>query len=214
MYSRTSVLLIRHGECPGNIEGRIRGHTDFPLNENGLLQAEAAAKALATAPIEKIYTSPLLRSLSTAQKIGELGGFEVEIDEAFNNVCMGPWEGRRKVDIAQDMPAEWKIWIENPEALELEGAETLKDVERRALARLDKLVDRHRGKTFAIVSHRGVLKPMITGAIGVERPSFWRVYIDNASISEITFDDRFGYCLTKLNDTHHLHGIPGVVELE
>lgn len=214
MFNRTVVLLIRHGECPGNFEGRMRGHTDFPLNENGILQAKAAASALAHEPIEKIYSSPLLRSLKTAEIIAEAGGFEVEVEEAFNNMYLGPWEGHRKDDLARAYPDQWKTWLENPEDLKIEGGETLEDVEVRAMKALEKLVARHRGKTFAIVSHRGVIKPLITASIDVRRPRFWRVYIDNAAISALTYDERYGFCLTKLNDTHHLKGIPGVVELE
>ena len=37
----TTVYIIRHGECDGNRDKRIRGCVDFPLNENGVKQARA-----------------------------------------------------------------------------------------------------------------------------------------------------------------------------
>ena len=33
---KTSIYLIRHGECAGNRENRVRGRVDFPLNGNGI----------------------------------------------------------------------------------------------------------------------------------------------------------------------------------
>ena len=34
---KTTILLARHGECSGNIEGRFRGRVDFPLNKFGVM---------------------------------------------------------------------------------------------------------------------------------------------------------------------------------
>ena len=64
---KTTVYLIRHGECAGNKENRIRGCVDFPLNENGVLQAHALAGAMKDKKIDYIYTSPLSRATSTAR---------------------------------------------------------------------------------------------------------------------------------------------------
>ena len=44
--AKTSIYLIRHGECAGNRENRVRGRVDFPLNDNGIAQAGALATAM------------------------------------------------------------------------------------------------------------------------------------------------------------------------
>ena len=94
------------------------------------------------------------------------------------------------------------------------GAENLADVARRSLDGLEELTRRHCGETFLIVSHRGLIKPMIAAAIGIAQPNFWKLLVDNASISILMHTERFGFCLTSLNDKAHLEGIPGVQEFE
>ena len=86
---KTTIYLIRHGECEGNKEKRVKGHTDFPLNEIGILQANALAITLKDKGIQHIYSSPLSRAATTAEIICKLLGIGYEIREAFNNICLG-----------------------------------------------------------------------------------------------------------------------------
>ena len=60
----TEVWLVRHGETSWNVEGRVQGWEDIPLNDNGIGQARAlgdhlARLAQAGSPIDAIYTSDL-----------------------------------------------------------------------------------------------------------------------------------------------------------
>ena len=56
----TRIVAIRHGETAWNVDTRIQGHIDIPLNEHGQLQAERLAEAFAAKdPLHDIYTSHL-----------------------------------------------------------------------------------------------------------------------------------------------------------
>ena len=211
---KTSIYLIRHGECAGNRENRVRGCVDFPLNENGIAQANALACAMQDKRVEYVYTSPLKRALTTAEIISEQCKCRLSADDSFCNIKLDPWEGRLKSEIAASEPELWKTWINDPENLILEGAETLDEVMDRSLKGLNRLIEKHRGKTFALVSHRGVLKPMLSGALGIQKPRFWRLHIDTGSYSLLTHDDIHGFCLMELNYTEHLREIPLVQEFE
>jgi broad specificity phosphatase PhoE len=211
---KTTIYLIRHGECAGNKENRIRGCCDFPLNDNGFTQAYALAKAMRNREIEYIYSSPLMRATATAQIIADELKLGLETRDGFCNIRLGPWEGRLKAELAIESPEKWSTWINSPEELRIEGAETLDDVQKRALDDLKKLIDRHKGHTFAVVAHRGVIKPMLAGALGIAKPSFWRLHIDTASYSVLTHDEIHGFCLMGLNFTEHLKDIPIVQEFE
>ena len=40
------IYLVRHGQTNWNIEQKTQGHTDIPLNADGILEAETIAKSI------------------------------------------------------------------------------------------------------------------------------------------------------------------------
>ena len=61
------LILIRHGQTDWNLEKRVQGRTDMPLNAQGIRQAELVAKAVLRYPVERIYASSLERAWETAE---------------------------------------------------------------------------------------------------------------------------------------------------
>ena len=53
----TRIVAIRHGETAWNVDTRIQGHLDIPLNDTGLWQAAQVAQALVDEPVAAIYTA-------------------------------------------------------------------------------------------------------------------------------------------------------------
>lgn len=203
-FKGTLIILARHGECEGNIKGMFRGRTDFPLNERGLIQAWDLAQELKKFPLKHIYTSPLSRARQTAEAIGQECGIEVKVEEQFNNMELGSWEGRFKKEIAELYPKEWELWLHNTEKLRVKNMEKLCDVQKRAKACLDNLVSKHNGETLAVVSHRGVLKPLIAACLNIASPYVWKINLDTASYSLLSYKEDRGYCLIQMNQTKHL----------
>ena len=203
-FKGTLIILVRHGECEGNIKGMFRGRTDFPLNERGLIQAQDLARELKNFPVKYIYSSPLVRARQTAEAIGEQCGVEVKVEEGFNNIELGSWEERLKKEIAQEYPKEWELWVNNPEELRVTDMETLYNVQKRAKACLDKLVLEHKDETLAVITHRAVLKPLIAACLNITSPYFWKIHLDTASYSLLSHKKEKGYCLIQLNQTKHL----------
>jgi uncharacterized phosphatase len=70
----TVLALVRHGRTSWNLERRLQGRTDRPLDDIGRRQAEAAARTLASRPWASVLCSPLSRAQETAALIAaELG---------------------------------------------------------------------------------------------------------------------------------------------
>jgi broad specificity phosphatase PhoE len=201
---RTVIIIVRHGECKGNREGLFRGRSNFPLNETGLNQVKELAKAIRAMQPTMVFTSSLLRAVQTANAIQQECNIKIEEREGFNNIMLGPWEGKPKDYIAEKYPEQWKIWLTKPEKLDVPGMESLDSVQKRARDELDNIIQNHRGETFAVVSHRAVLKPLIASCLGIKKPYFWRIHVDTASYSILHYHKKQGYILVQLNQNKHL----------
>jgi len=203
-FKGTLIIFVRHGECEGNVKGLFRGRKDYPLNQRGIVQAQDLSQELKRISINNIYSSPLKRAKQTAETIGEKCGVKINIENRFNNIELGDWEGLKKNKIAEEYPEEWELWMNNPEALRIEGMETLCNVQKRAKKCLDKLVLENKDKTFVVVSHRAVLKPLISACLNISSPYFWKVHLDVASYSILSHKVEKGYCLLQSNQNKHL----------
>ena len=64
----TRILAIRHGETAWNVDSRIQGQIDIPLNDHGRWQAQQLAKVLSDEDIHAIYASDLSRAFDTAHR--------------------------------------------------------------------------------------------------------------------------------------------------
>lgn len=88
-----SFYVLRHGQTDWNVQMRLQGSTDIPLNETGRVQAHVAAKILAGEGITKIIASPLSRALETAQIVGAASGLEPVVDGRLIERNFGLFEG-------------------------------------------------------------------------------------------------------------------------
>ena len=202
--TRTTIILVRHGECSANLEKRFRGRHDFELNDLGHQQAEQLADALEKLAPCALCSSPLLRAQQTLAPTAARLGLAVQIEEGLNNISLGRWEGQRKEDVAREEPDLWRLWSTEPESLSFPGMESLEEVARRSSAAVDRLVARHAGETIALCTHRTVLKPLLPRCLGMTPPCFWKFHVDTASISILMHEPARGYSLFSLNRIDHL----------
>ena len=86
--SKAVICFLRHGQTDWNLQFKMQGREEVPLNQSGIAQAVDCAKGLKKAKDEcgieftKIVSSPLSRAVDTAKIIKEETGCEIlEIDE-------------------------------------------------------------------------------------------------------------------------------------
>jgi broad specificity phosphatase PhoE len=100
MSQRPTLYLIRHGETDWNVEGRLQGSRDIPLNDYGRVQAaEAAGRLKAVQPWFQdldFVSSPMSRARETMEILRgelELHPHTYRLDERLREITFGLWEG-------------------------------------------------------------------------------------------------------------------------
>jgi len=106
----TDLILWRHGQTDYNLQGRIQGRVDIPLNDTGREQARRAADCIAALGPTRIVSSPLARARATAEVLASLTGLSVEIDQGLAEKSFGDWEGLKAADIKKQWPDHYATW--------------------------------------------------------------------------------------------------------
>ena len=87
------LLLIRHGQTPGNVLGQLdTAHPGPGLTELGERQAATLARSLANEPIDFLYASTLIRTQITAAPLATVRGLDVEVLEGLREIEAGALE--------------------------------------------------------------------------------------------------------------------------
>ena len=199
----TVTALLRHGQTPMSVQKRYAGRTDAPLTEVGVQQAAAAAKRLASAGLGVIVTSPLLRTVQTAQAVAAVTGAAVVTDDGFRETDFGAWEGLTFAEVRERWPAEISAWLADPEVAP-PGGESFTDVSARVTAALDRVLAARAGQTVLIVSHVTPIKMLVTAALLAPPAAMYRMHLDVAALSEIDWYADGPAVLRSFNDTSHL----------
>lgn len=87
------LLLIRHGQTPGNVLGQLdTAHPGPGLTELGERQAEALARSLARLEISRLYASTLIRTQLTAAPLAGRRGLDVTVLDGLHEIEAGALE--------------------------------------------------------------------------------------------------------------------------
>lgn len=164
----TFITLVRHGQTDWNLDRRIQGSTDIPLNETGRGHARDAAALLAGATHHAIYASPLVRAHETAQIIADAVGLaQPELVSDLREREFGEAEGMLVADYI-DRYGDWYA--------EVPKAESFGQVAERALAALDVIARASRrrsaptAESVIVVAHGGVIRALLDHASGGTMP--------------------------------------------
>jgi broad specificity phosphatase PhoE len=149
--TETIVGLLRHGQTDWNVDFRLQGVTDIPLNSTGIAQARSAAKAIPQGYWNFVASSPLTRAVDTAQIIAE----QISIPE----LVIEPLLLERSFGDAEGMThAEWKA--KYPDGLP-PGGESLEVLRMRAIQLLEHLLAQYRGTKVLAVSHGALIRKLV-----------------------------------------------------
>lgn len=175
------IDLIRHGEPVGG--SRYRGQIDDPLSDKGWQQMRNAVDG--HAPWEAIVTSPLVRCRAFAEACAATWQLPVTIEDDYKEIGFGVWEGKTRAELTAIDPQQLQRFYDDPIAHRPKGAETLVNFSARVTMAWQRMVDVYQGQYLLVVAHAGVIRVLISYALGLPFEKMFRLQISNASISRI-----------------------------
>lgn len=144
--TETVLGMFRHGQTDWNINMRLQGTADIPLNQSGIKQVELAASTIGEWDV--LLTSPLGRARQSAEILSRAIGVEAEISERLLERSFGIGEGMT-----------YEQWHQRYSKLEsIPGAESELSVLSRSKKLLDDARNNYPGKRVLVVTHGALIR--------------------------------------------------------
>jgi phosphoserine phosphatase len=146
-----TIVLIRPGSTDYDVQERILGSLDIPLNEKGLAEAAETAKQLCNKGIEVIFTPDSQPSLQTAEIIIKLLQIRLKKVERLENHNQGLWQGMLVEDVRHKQPKVYRQWQEQPEIVCPPEGEMLSEADERVRNAIVKIIKRRKEGVIGLV---------------------------------------------------------------
>jgi broad specificity phosphatase PhoE len=189
---KLDLYLARHGQTDWNLDGRLQGTADLPLNPTGRLQAVALERKLAGVHLDAVYSSELRRSRETAATVH--GRAPLMSLAGLNERRLGIFE-------REAANAEYLRRSQDP-VDELDGGESLTQFFVRVQTTLQRILARHRSGAILIVGHGGTNQMIVRALFDLpaERATAFQQANDELFLCEINSGK--AQRLWKLSDPH------------
>lgn len=201
------AYLVRHGTTQAIENQRIQGVSDSPLSARGREEARRTAQALSPIPFNAIYSSPVGRTLETAQIIsGSHAGVRIIQLENLREMNFGYYEGKQFFASPDEVPYGLRRLLLLAKVLFAQASgEYLRSVSHRAAASWEQISASSPASTLLIVSHgvllNYLLKYLLPGEI---YKSLKPASLHPCSITELMIASPGRAQLERYNDIAHL----------
>ncbi len=189
------LIVVRHGRTDANRERRLLGRLDPGLDDLG--HTQAAALAARIGPVDRVISSPLLRTRQTAAAWGQ----PVEMDERWIELDYGELDGTPLADVAPGLWDSWRSDLDFAPA----GGESIGALGHRVRAACDDIRADATDGTVVVVSHVSPIKAAVAWALGVSDDVAWRMFVAPAAVTTIAVSAT-GASLHGFNLVDHLDG--------
>ena len=192
---------MRHGQAESNVNRILAGrHMETHLTEYGRQQVMDSAKQLIkNIAIEKVYTSPVIRTVETAQIVCQILGTEYAIDERLYETEMGRLVGMNYEEITTKYgDVLTRFYSDYDPVLESFGVEAFASVKHRIMSLLDDLLYKHEDSNVLMVTHLDPIKAALATLLDLNQESLHRWNIRNASLTVLKHESKI-YSISGVN---------------
>jgi probable phosphoglycerate mutase len=191
---------MRHGQAENNVSRTLVGrHIESHLTSQGKDQAADVAKQLKSIPIDKVYVSPVIRAIETAQIVCETLGIDYEIDERLYEIELGKLVGMNYEEVTTKYGDLFlRFYAEHDPVLASFGVEPFAAVKQRVKSLLDDALKKHEDSNVLMVTHLDPIKAALATLLDLKPEALYRWHIRNASLTVLKHESRI-YSLSGVN---------------
>lgn len=176
------IWIVRHGQTRLNAIMRMQGHTDEPLNENGIRQARLARERIGDVTFDKVYASTLRRAIQTGAIVGNVPEESVVTDQRIIEVNFGKHELKHYLQVGPRMILFWAF----PRIFRApRTVEPMHSLVSRTSSFLDEALSdgwKNHYDNILIACHGGSMRALSGYMLGKKRGYVWKPSFRNCEI--------------------------------
>jgi probable phosphoglycerate mutase len=195
------VILMRHGQAESNVSRILAGrHMKSHLTEHGRQQVVDSAKQLMkNIAIEKVYVSPVTRTVETAQIVRQILGTDYVIDERLYETEMGRLVGMNYEEVTTKYgDVLTRFYSDYDPILESFGVEAFASVKHRITSLLDDILQKHEDSNVLMITHLDPIKAALATLLDLSPEALRRWNIRNASLTILKHESKI-YSISGVN---------------
>jgi probable phosphoglycerate mutase len=134
-----------------------------------------------------IVSSPIRRTMQTAEIIGKQLGIAVDVEEDIAEISFGDWDGHTNKEVAEKWPNEFEEWKGDIAIAPPGNGESLIDFDARVEQGRRRILSKYEGQTVIAVSHVMPIRGFIRTAAASDWEAYWRFSVGPCSITVLRF---------------------------
>ena len=175
------LYIARHGQTDWNVEHRLQGWTDTPLNGTGRQHAAALAETMKGVRLDAIYSSTLQRSRVTAETVAAGRTTTVKSLEGLRERNYGHFQGG--LETVPDYVKRQFVWDDR-----LDDGESLNQLLARARDSLAQIRREHPSGNVLVVGHRITNQMLLRALFNLTPEQTVKITQDNDEVYLVEID--------------------------
>ncbi len=154
-------MLVRHGQTDWNIQGKLQGHADIPLNKAGKAEAAGLSEKISEIDFDICFSSDLQRAIETARILSATRPLIINSVPALRERNFGLWEGRLFSELLEYEKGGQPF----------PNIESDEEIQKRIFPLLHEIVSNYPGATVLIVTHGSVIRSLLAHLLNIDSSS-------------------------------------------
>lgn len=138
----SQILLVRPGQTDFDLQHRVQGSLDLPLNEVGFQEVGALVLQLQGEQLDLILSGPNEPACGTAEILAEKLDVPHKTCDGLRNLGQGLWEGLEIDEVKRKFPSVYRHWEDCPSEVSIPQAEPT----NQAISRVEKVLKKYTRK--------------------------------------------------------------------